>query len=70
MRNTGDAPIYYCGPEATPSLQSTLDNGLNPSTITSANIPFSSVMGPNSGSETCGPGIGAGVLTPNNSTEV
>jgi hypothetical protein len=77
VRNTGDVPIWDCGLVASPALQSTLGiNGLNPSVITSPNIPqtlFSTInplgiVGPN-GEQSCSPGIGAGVLTPNNSTE-
>lgn len=59
LRNTGDVPICDCGLVATPVLQSTLGiNGLNPSAVTTPNIPqtlFSTIpplgiVGPNGGS--------------------
>jgi hypothetical protein len=48
VRNTGDAPIQDCTANITTGLQSTLGiNGLNPSAITSPNIPqtlFSTIV--------------------------
>ena len=48
VRNTGDAPIYDMDASVTPGVQSALGiNGLNPSVITSPNIPqtlFSTIL--------------------------
>ncbi|MGC1930009.1 MAG: hypothetical protein WA667_13615, partial [Candidatus Nitrosopolaris sp.] len=79
VRNTGDVPIYDLSVNATTGLQSALGiNGLNPSAITSPNIPqtlFSTILplgivGPSNGLVSGPPGsAGAVELPANTNTE-
>jgi hypothetical protein len=77
VRNTGDAPIQDCDVSVSPTLQSVLGiNGLNPSAITSPNIPqtlFSTlvptgIVGPSA--LNCAYGPGAGTLPAHSNAEV
>jgi hypothetical protein len=72
VRNTGDLAIHDCLVSASPRLQSALGiNGLNPSAISSPNVPqtlFSTlvpmgIVGASSAGELfCANGVGAGIL--------